>query len=144
MSDSETRRRLVTESWSAAWDDGDVDALDQLLAPDYRRRARNDDEGLDREAFKATIITTRAAFPDLVTTIDDLVVEGDKVAVRWHSAGTHSHPFLGVPATKRRVEVSGATFAAFGPDGLIHTEDVTWDPRGLLTAIGVITVGQDQ
>jgi steroid delta-isomerase-like uncharacterized protein len=147
MTDPQTtdeRRRLVTESWAAAWDGGEVDALDALLAPDYRRRTSQDDDGLDREAFKATIVTTRASFPDLRTVIDDIVVEGDQVAVRWHSTGTHTHPFLGVPATRRTVQVSGATFATFGTDGLVHEEHVTWDPRGLLTALGIITVGQDQ
>ncbi|GAB6898516.1 ester cyclase [Kineosporia succinea] len=140
---TDDRRRLITESWLAAWDTGDVDALDRLLARDYRRRTSSDEEGLDRDAFKATILTTRAAFPDLTTTIEDLVLDGDKAAVRWQSTGTHTHSFLGVPATRRTVQVSGATFASFGPDGLVHEERVTWDPRGLLTALGVITVGQD-
>ncbi|MXG92019.1 ester cyclase [Nocardioides flavescens] len=140
---ADERRALVTECWAAAWDDGDVAALDRLLAPDYRRRSSSDEQGLTLEEFKATIVTTRASFPDLSTTIEDLAVDGDLVAVRWRSSGTHTHPFLGVPATGRAVEVAGATFASFGPDGLVHEERVTWDPRGLLSALGIITVGQD-
>lgn len=142
-STADERRQLVTDTWSAAWDKGEVDALDALLAPDYRRRSSGDDEGLDLAAFKATITTTRASFPDLTTTIEDLVVEGDLVAVRWRSHGTHTHPFLGVPATRKAIDVYGATFATFGEDGLVHEERVTWDPRGLLSALGIITVGQD-
>ena len=49
---------------------------------------------------------------------------GDRAAVRWHSAGTHLHSFLGVPPTKRRVEVSGATFARF-EDARVVEEIVT-------------------
>ena len=56
---------------------GVTDQSDALLAPDYRRRSSGDDEGLDLAAFQATITTTRASFPDLTTTIEDLVVEGD-------------------------------------------------------------------
>lgn len=136
------RRQLVIDTWQAAWDLGDVDALDRLLAPDYRR-VSGSDQGLDLEAFKATIVTTRASFPDLTTVIEDLLIDGDRMAVRWQSTGTHTHSFLGVPATKRTITVTGATFATFGDDGLIHVENVTWDPRGLLTALGVISVGQD-
>lgn len=140
----EALRSLIHDTWAAAWDRGEVNALDDLLAPDYRRRSAGDDEGLSLEDFKASITTTRSAFPDLVTHVDEVVVEGDRAAVRWHSVGTHEHSFLGVPATRRTVEVSGATFARFGDDGLVHEEQVTWDPRALLAALGIITVGADR
>ena len=141
---SDDRRRLITDAWEAAWDRGEVDALDGLLAPDYRRRGSADDEGLTREEFKATITTTRTSFPDLVTHVEDVVIEGDRAAIRWRTVGTHTHSYLGVPPTRRSVEVAGATFATFGDDGLVHEEHVTWDPRALLTALGIITVGADR
>jgi steroid delta-isomerase-like uncharacterized protein len=93
--------------------------------------------------FKASIVSTRAAFPDLLTVIDEVVIEGDRAAIRWHSTGTHQHPFMGVPATRRTVSISGSTFARFADDRVVE-EFVTWDPRALLTALGIITVGQDQ
>jgi steroid delta-isomerase-like uncharacterized protein len=142
MSDNDVRRDRIRKAWEAAWDRGEVDALDDLLAPDYRRIGSTG-AGQDLTEFKAAIIATRSAFPDLLTVIDDVVVEGDRAAVRWHSTGNHQHSFLGVPATKRRVEVSGATFAHFDGDR-ITTEHVTWDPRTLLTALGIIAVGQDR
>jgi steroid delta-isomerase-like uncharacterized protein len=140
MSDTDTRRKLIEQSWAAAWDRGDVDKLDELLAPHYRRLGSG--EGQDLTQFKASIVATRTAFPDLTTTIDDIVIEGDRAAIRWHSKGTHEHSLLGVPATRRTVEVSGATFARFESD-LIAEEFVTWDPRSLLSALGIISVGQD-
>ena len=141
MSNKDDRRARIQHAWDAAWDRGEVDALDELLSADYRRigsaGARQ-----DLTDFKASIIAARSAFPDLVTTIDEVVVDGDRAAVRWHSTGTHEHPYLGVPATKRQVSVSGATFSRFENDRIVE-EFVTWDPRALLTALGIITVGQD-
>jgi steroid delta-isomerase-like uncharacterized protein len=142
MTDPDARRQLIAETWAAAWDHGDVDALDALLSPEYRRRSGAGDDGQDLAAFKATIVTTRSAFPDLITTIDEVVVEGDRAAVRWHTSGRHDGPFLGVPPTHRQVEVSGATFARFEDDRVVE-EFVTWDPRALLSALGIISVGQD-
>lgn len=142
MGDPEARRRSIVTAWGAAWDDGKVDALDGLIAPSYRRVTSGNAEAQDREALKAMILTTRSAFPDLVTTVDDVVVEGDLAAIRWHSTGTHTHGFLGVPPTRKKVVVSGATFARF-EDGLIVEEHVTWDPRALLAALGIIHVGED-
>jgi steroid delta-isomerase-like uncharacterized protein len=135
------RSRLLTQAWAAAWDRGEVEVLDELLAEDYRRRSSADDEGLTREEFKASIVSTRHAFPDLETTIDDLVVQGSRAAVRWHSTGTHTYPFLGVPATRRRVRVDGATFVEFDGSGRVATEWHTWDPRALLAALGIVSVG---
>jgi steroid delta-isomerase-like uncharacterized protein len=135
-------RKLIADAWAAAWDKGDVDALDAVISPDYRRRAHAADEGQNLAEFKASIIATRAAFPDLITTIDEILVEGDRAAVRWHSKGRHERPFLGVPPTHRQVEVSGATFSRFQGDRIVE-EFVTWDPRALLSALGIISVGQD-
>lgn len=140
---TDDRKKQVIEAWAAAWDRGEVDVLDQLLSPDYRRRSSSTDEGLTLEQFKASIVTTRAAFPDLVTTIDEIMAEDDRVALRWHSVGKHDGPFLGVPPTHRTVEVHGSTFARFEDDVVVE-EYVTWDPRAMLAALGIITVGEDR
>lgn len=141
MSHAEPRRELIERVWTAVWGEGDVDALDELLSPNYLRHS-TDPRPQDLTAFKSSILATRSAFPDLVTTIAEVVLEGDRAAIRWHSSGTHENGFLGVPATGRRVEVGGATFARFEGE-LIVEEFVTWDPRALLTALGIIRVGQD-
>lgn len=142
MSDTESRRRAIVAAWGAAWDTGEVDALDLLLAPSYRRVTSGNSQAQDRDGLKAMILATRSAFPDLVTTVDVVVAEGDMAAIRWHSTGTHTNGFLGVPPTRKKVVVSGATFARF-EDGLIVEEHVTWDPRALLAALGIIHVGED-
>ncbi|MET8982770.1 ester cyclase [Streptomyces sp. NPDC004539] len=141
MSRTDTRRALIEKTWAAAWGQGDVDALDTLLSPSYRRHGQGSPPQ-DVDGFKAAIVSTRTAFPDLVTTIDDIVVEGDRAAIRWHSSGTHEEALLGVPPTGRQVEVSGATFARFEGERIVE-EHVTWDPRALLAALGIIQVGQD-
>ena len=142
MSDNNDRRTRIEKAWVASWDRGDVDALDDLLSPGYRRiGSTGKAHGLAE--FKKSIVDTRVAFPDLLTVVDEIVVEGDRAAVRWHSTGSHQQNFLDVPATQRSVAVSGATFARFEDDRIVE-EFVTWDPRSLLTALGILTVGQDQ
>jgi steroid delta-isomerase-like uncharacterized protein len=142
MSDIDERRNRIQQVWEAAWDGGEVDQLDTLLTPDYLRFGTSSG-GQGLTDFKASIISTRAAFPDLLTVVDEIVIEGDRAAIRWHSTGTHQHPFMGVPATQQTVKISGATFSRFEGDHIVE-EFVTWDPRALLTALGIISVGQDQ
>ncbi|MDH5390578.1 MAG: ester cyclase [Candidatus Bathyarchaeota archaeon] len=43
------------------------------------------------------------AFPDLHFTIDDMVAEGDKVAVRFTLTGTHKGEFMGRPPTNKKL-----------------------------------------
>lgn len=138
---TDARRELIASVWDAAWDRGEVDAFDTLLSPDYQRHGGHG-SALDRDSFKASIVSTREAFPDIVTKIDEIVLDGDRAAIRWRSIGRHTGTFLGVPPTGKSVEVSGATFARFDGDRIAE-EFVTWDPRALLSALGIITVGQD-
>ncbi len=142
MADNDSRRDRIRAAWESAWDRGEVDALDDLLSPGYRRIESGGAEH-DRDQFKASITSTRSAFPDLTTVVDEIVVEGDRAAIRWHSTGSHTESFLGVPATNRSVAVNGATFARFSEDRIVE-ETVTWDPRALLTALGIVAVGQDR
>jgi steroid delta-isomerase-like uncharacterized protein len=46
-----------------------------------------------------------SAFPDFAMTVDDTIVEGDKVAIRVRATGTHKGEFMGIPATGRQIEV---------------------------------------
>jgi steroid delta-isomerase-like uncharacterized protein len=141
MTDGESpRKQHVRRVWQACWDRGEVDTLDELLAPTYQRRS-SAAPAQDREAFKRSILATREAIPDLTTVIEDLVEEGERMAIRWHSTGTHTATFLDVPATQRRVDVSGVVFAHFDGEQIID-EWVTWDPRQLLTALGIIALGE--
>lgn len=134
-----SRKRRLRTAWSRAWDHGAVEALDELLAPDYTRCSASSGATQDRAEFQRSITAVRTAFPDLRTVIDELLEEGDRVAVRWHSTGTHVGTFLEVPPTERGVQVHGVTFAHFRED-TVASEWVTWDPRQLLTALGIISL----
>jgi predicted ester cyclase len=43
------------------------------------------------------------AFPDIYLKLDDVVAEGDKVAVRFTVTGTHKGKFMGIPATNKKL-----------------------------------------
>ncbi len=62
-----------------------------------------------REALKQFVTMFRAAFSDTQTTVDDAIAEGDKVAWRWTFRGTHTSPFMGIPATGKAITLTGIT-----------------------------------
>lgn len=45
------------------------------------------------------------ALPDLTATLEDLVISGDRVVGRFVYRGTHAGEFMGIPATRQRIEM---------------------------------------
>jgi steroid delta-isomerase-like uncharacterized protein len=133
-----TRRETILKAWNGAWGNGDLAAFEQLLAPDYVRRSKSGSEDYDN--LRKTIEAMHTAFPDSSTEILDLVEDGTKVAVHWQTTGTHQGEFMDVPATGRSVTVTGASFLRFESDKLTE-EWVIWDPRELLSALGIWHLG---
>lgn len=70
-------RRFITEVLAG----GQLDRVDELLAPTYVNRAF----GVDLEAFKGMLAVLAAALPDRRFDIEDLVAEGDAVVARFTS-----------------------------------------------------------
>jgi predicted ester cyclase len=65
------------------------------------------------EGGKSRMIELRAAFPDLNTTIEQLIAEGDWVAHRMVHRGTHLGEFRGIAPTGRQVEFSSIVMNRF-------------------------------
>lgn len=131
-------KEAILQAWGTAWDHGDVDAFDHVLHPQYRRESTRSKRETDAEALKQDVLDIRAAFPDLVTTIDHVVFDEDQqsAAIFWRTNGTFTHDFQGVPATASSVETRGSNLLQL-QDGLILREQVTWDQSELLKDVGV-------
>jgi steroid delta-isomerase-like uncharacterized protein len=132
----QTLEPLITSAWLAAWDKGDLNALDGLVAPGYTRTSKATGATVDITGLKAEIAAVREAFPDLRTTIDDIVEGEETVAVFWTSTGTHTHEYLGVPPTGLTVQTRGSNILVL-QDGKITKETVTWDGSELLAGLGI-------
>ena len=55
------------------------------------------------------------AFPDMVLSMDDVLIEGDRAVYRWTLDGHNTGP----DRTGKRVRISGFEEWKFGADGLI-------------------------
>jgi len=70
-------------------------------------------------------------------TIEDVIAEGDRVAVRWINEGTHVAEFLGIPPTGRSFRFAGVDI--YGMDGGMLAEH--WhvvDQLTMLQQLGLI------
>ncbi len=76
------------------------------------------------------------AFPDIKRTIEDILVEGNKVANRYRVKGIHQGEFMGIAPTGKKVEVNGIVISRF-EDGLIAEEWDLWDTDSFLKQLGL-------
>ncbi|WP_405984087.1 ester cyclase [Streptomyces sp. NBC_00872] len=83
---------------------GDTDLVDTVLGTDWEADPALH-AGPGHDGWKATVAYLRSVLGDLTFTIEDVVVAGDRVAVRSVTRGTHKGELLGVPATGRQIEI---------------------------------------
>ena len=123
-------RRFVDEFWSL----GDLGAADELMARDA---VVHEPVAGTPEDLKAVATMIRSAFPDWHSTVEELLVEGDRVAERWTGRGTHRGEFQGIAPTGKRVAVPGVVFYRIA-DGKIAEFRGQFDRMSLMQQLGVI------
>lgn len=92
---------------------------------------------VDLEAWQKYVAMYYAAFSDLNVTIEQVVAEGDRVAVRVMARGTHTGELLGIPASGKQISVVNHAFARTS-EGKIAEWWPSPDTIGLMRQIGAI------
>jgi steroid delta-isomerase-like uncharacterized protein len=129
------RKHLVRE-FHAHYDAGDLAAMAALLRPDMVVHGM---PGVPpgRAGFLALSQQFLTAFPDVQTTVEDVVAEGDKVVVRWTAQGTHQGAFFGVPGSGLRVTAQAIEIWRVA-DGQLAELWTQVDLLGMLQQVGAI------
>ena len=105
----EQNKAVIRRFDHEVWNEGNTAVLDQVFAADFVDRTAPPGSPPGREGVKQLVAMFGSAFSDASSTIDDLIAEGDKVVWRWTFRGTHTGPFMGVPATGKAITLSGIT-----------------------------------
>lgn len=89
---------------------GDLDALEEIMAPDFVDHSILPGQGHTREAYIQGVAEDRAAFSEASLIIEDQMAEGDKVTSRITTYGTHDRgEFAGIAPTGLQLETTGIT-----------------------------------
>jgi steroid delta-isomerase-like uncharacterized protein len=95
---TETNKAIVRRSIEEILNKKQYDLLDEFFVEDVELHGTGPSR-FGRAAQLELYTALFSAFPDWHTTIDEMVAEGDKVAVRITSNATHQGDFQGIPAT---------------------------------------------
>jgi steroid delta-isomerase-like uncharacterized protein len=139
---ADENKRVVRRFVDEVWNDGNVDVIDEIISPNAIDHNPNPGQPAGSEGVKWVVRTFRAAMPDLHMELHDQVAEGDTVVNRWTITGTQQGELFGIPATGKRVSVSGIDCISV-IDGKMDEHRLSLDQLGMLQQLGIVpTPGQ--
>lgn len=118
-------RRLFEEVLPA----GEPSAVRDLVAPEIIDHDPMPGQPPGAEGIEHVVRTLHTAHPDLRFTVDDLVAEADRVAIRWTLRATSTGPLLGQPPSGQPVEQTAIVIFRIA-DGRIAERWAGFSPTG--------------
>ncbi len=136
---AEDNKALANRFVEEVLNQGNFDRADQFFTSDYVEHVPPPPgfpTGL--AGLRQYFTFFRQAFPDFHYTVEDTVVEGDKVVQRLTGQGTMKGEFLGIPATGKHATWTEMHIARIGPNGKFVEHWANVDQLGMLQQLGVI------
>src|SRR5215204_603828 len=105
---SAEENKALARSFYEAQAKGDLDAMKEMMAPDFVDHSLLSGQAPDREGYLRGVAEDQAAFSDIRIVIEDQAADGDKVISRFTIRGTHDRKdFMGAVPIGRKWETTG-------------------------------------
>ena len=137
----ERNKAIALRVFEEIFNQGKFSVADEIYAPDFKNHGLNRRDAAadtfelvevyaDLKTDQDAVHAEKKAFPDLKMTVNNMVAEGDLVAVHWTFRGTHTHDgYAGLPATGTKVSMTGITIWRI-VDGKITDEWSSFNEMG--------------
>jgi len=125
-------RRIIDEIWNK----GDLTTVDEHIAANWVFYGPGGREVKGQEGFKQIVAMLRNAFPDLHMTIEDMIAEGDMVAVRYMMRGTFKGELMGMAPTGNQFTMTSALFIRFEDGKEVEVREI-YDQLTVFQQLGV-------
>jgi steroid delta-isomerase-like uncharacterized protein len=119
-----------------AVNDRDADAIADIVADDFVYHMELE-EIHGAEEYNEYLERLYDAFPDFSVTFEEIIAEGDLVAVRYTGSGTHEGEYKGIQPTGEKVTLSGMRIVRV-EDGEIVEVWAESNNLSLLAQLGVV------
>lgn len=134
---SEEYKAVARRFYDDVLSQGNADVIDELVADDFVEHEAFPGLPNNREGVKGFVDMFRTAFPDMKATIDDLLVDGDKVVVRSTFSGTHKGSFMELAPTGKQMSVHAIDIVRFANGKVVEHWGVT-DQMSMMQQLGAI------
>lgn len=134
---TEENKTVIRRYFDEVWIEEKIEILGELVAENaLGHDATSAEPVVGFENVKQVVSLFHKVFPDIQILLHDLIAEGDKVVARWGLRGTHSHLFMGVPASGKTVNVNGIIIFRLEHKKISEYWG-SFDTLGLMKQIGV-------
>jgi steroid delta-isomerase-like uncharacterized protein len=131
-------KAVVQRDIEEVFNKGNIAIISEIIGPDWVFYGPGGLEFKGQEGFKQIVATLRNAFPDLHMTIEDMVAEGDMVAVRYIMRGTFKGKLMSMAPTGNQFTMPSALFIRFKDGKAVETREI-YDQLTLFQQLGVRT-----
>ena len=140
----DTNKALVRRWFDELFSRGDLSVVDAIIHPAYVLHDPGFPHGIRGvDGFRQFLTRLRTAFPDLQSTLEDIMAaEGDRVVTRDTWGGTNRGSFLGFASTNRHVTAVGIDVFRIA-DGRIIEQWASPDLLGATMRLGLIALPGD-
>jgi steroid delta-isomerase-like uncharacterized protein len=134
---------LMRRWFNEVWNEGRIESIRELMAPDAIGIGELEDGGELRGPadFVPFVERVRSAFPDIKIVVEDAFGAGDKVVLRWTATMTHRGEYLGMAATGKTVRITGMTMTRIADKQIVEGWD-NWDQLAMLKQLGAFQSAQ--
>jgi steroid delta-isomerase-like uncharacterized protein len=133
---STEENKAIARRWNdEIWSKGNFAAVDELFSSDFAWHYAPPGMAPDREGYRQYQSESLSPFADMSCTVEDIIAEGDKVAVRWNWRGTHKGDYMGIAPTGKQVTMTGITILRITV-GKIVEEWMEADNLGFMEQLG--------
>lgn len=133
----ETNKKIARQTFEA-YEKNDMNILDTLYDQDkFKLHSPGAPTALNLKDLKKSNSDYIKAFPDSKVTIDFQIAEGEYVCTHVTYEGTHKAEFQGIPASNKKVKVSGTAIQQI-VNGKIVEEWDEYDQLSMMHQIGAI------
>ena len=132
---ADKKKAVARRVFEEIFNQGKFEVVDQIYAKDFVNHGVTRNIGLkeDQDAARGW----RAAFPDLKTQVDKVLVDGEFVTVLWSGEGTNTGEGNGLPATGKKLKGRGITIWRIS-GGKIREEWSEFDQLRILQQLGLM------
>lgn len=134
---AEENKAAIKRAYDELWNQRNIDVVDELVTEGFVNHAAPPDRQRGRQGLKDVVRMFESAFPDFRYEVEDVIAEGEKVAVRDVFRGTHQGNFMGIPATGKRVTMQAIHIYRFS-EGKLAEHWVARDDLGMMQQLGIV------
>ncbi|NNE01553.1 MAG: SnoaL-like domain-containing protein [Eudoraea sp.] len=120
----------------SCWNAKKLGMLTEIISDDFIRNLNGIPVAKGAIELESHINIYIKAFPNLEVTIDESIVQGNKIISTWTFTGANTGEFTEFEATGKKTKVNGVSIVHYDADGKMSREDTYYNELYLLQQLG--------